>query len=101
MEKTQYDKEINRLIDEAIQLEEKEQIGYDTAVFLDTEAKKLEEIIENPDTEEKEREIAITKLNILFGKIKNEMNHSNDNDCISLRIESELLALTTEGYDYE
>ena len=98
MEKSHYENEIDRLIIAAKELEEKEQIGYDTAVFLDKEAKKLENCIEDPNTTEEEKEIAINKLNVLFGRIKSEIEHSSDNDEEALQIEKELVALVERGY---
>lgn len=98
MEKSHYGQEIDRLIIAAKELEEKEQIGYDTAIFLDQEAKKLEECIEDLNTTETERENVINKLNVLFGRIRSEIEHSSDNDDESLRIEKELLALTERGH---
>ena len=45
-----------------------------------------------------EKEIAINKLNVLFGRIKSEIEHSSDNDEEALQIEKELVALVERGY---
>ena len=98
MEKSQYEKEINRLISEAEAYKEKEQIGYDTSLFLEKERQKLTEIADNA-TNTEEKEDAINKLESLLGKIKYELNHAEDNDNEALRIENELILLLSNGYE--
>jgi len=98
MEKSQYEKEINRLISEAEAYKEKEQIGYDTSLFLEKERQKLTEIADNA-TNTEEKEDAINKLESLLGKIQYELNHAEDNDNEALRIENELILLLSNGYE--
>lgn len=93
MEKLHYDQEINRLFEEVKRLEKDEQLGYDTAVFLDKESKKLESIIINENLPDDEREDASKKLEILQNKILSEIKHMTNNDVEMLRIESELQEL--------
>ena len=98
MNKLDYEQAINRLTNEARDLEEKEQIGYDTAIFLDKEVKKLEEILYHPNIGNSEKEIAANKLTILQKRIKYEIDHASTNDGEASRIERELVSLITKGY---
>jgi hypothetical protein len=98
MEKSQYEKEINRLISEAESYKEKEQIAYDTSLFLEKERQKLTKIIDNTETTDEEKEDAINKLKSLLGKIQFELNHADDNDVEALKIENELILLISNGY---
>ena len=98
MKKSDYEQAVNRLTNEAKDLEEKEQIGYDTAIFLGKEMKKLDECIENPNASEEEKEIATNKRTILEKRMKYEIKHSSNNDDEASRIERELLSLIKNGY---
>jgi hypothetical protein len=99
MEKSQYEKEINRLICEAEEYKEKEQIAYDTSIFLEKERQKLTQIIDNAGSTDEEKEDAINKLSSLLGKIQYELNHAEDNDGEALKIENELILLISNGYE--
>ena len=98
MDKLQYDQKVDKLINEANRLVKQETIGYETAIFLDKEATKLEMIILNDNSSDEEKESASEKLEILYSRIKYEMSHSGDNDNETKRIENELKLLTEEGY---
>lgn len=99
MEKSQYENEINRLICAAEEYKDKEQIAYDTSIFLEKERQKLTKIIDNAESTDEEVEDAINKLNSLLGKIRYELNHANDNDNEALKIENELILLISNGYE--
>ena len=101
MEKIQYEKEIDVLTNELKLYEEKEQIAYDTSVFLEKERQKLTKRLETPETTDEEKKDAIDKLGSLLGKIKYELNHISDNDDEILKIENKLILLISNGYNEE
>lgn len=77
MEKSQT-KEINRILKNAVALEEKAQLDLDTAEFLNNEAIKLETIIDNPKTLPEEKESAMVKLEALHKRILIELNEDTN-----------------------
>ena len=99
MNKTEYDLELDRLWVAAGKLVESEQIGYDTAIFLDKESKKLESIINDKESSESEIEDAIKKLVTLQKRVLSEMNHVKDNDIAMSIVEQELTEVIAKGYN--
>lgn len=90
MEKSNYNKELNRLIAEANQIEEKSKLDLDTIKFLDKEALKLEEIIDSPNSTSQQIKDAVIKLETLYKRIEREMGDVPFNDVDIDRIEKEL-----------
>jgi len=90
MEKSQYDKEANRLFNEANKLREKAELDLKTAKFFDAESKKLEMILDNEEATDEQKENALIKLEALYKRILIELNEPNNE---SIRIERELLVL--------
>ena len=90
MEKSTYDREINRLIAETQKLTEKSQLDLDTSNFLDNEALKLEEIIENPNSTREQIEESVIKLEALYNRIEREMAATITHDLKMNQIEKEL-----------
>lgn len=83
-----YEQELNKLLIEALKLEEKATLDLKTAKFLDKQAKKLEKIIKNVSSTKGETEDAIEKLKILHGRIRRELN---ENDSTMTRVEKEII----------
>jgi hypothetical protein len=77
MEKSQQ-KEFNRILKKAEVLEQKAQLDFDTALFLDNEVTKLEAILDNPETSPEGKELAMVKLNALHKRILLELNEESD-----------------------
>ena len=85
-----FDNELGKLLAQAEKVEEKAKLDYETAIFLDNQAKKLEMIIDHPSTSDEQKEDAMKKLEILYGRIQRELKESNSE---MKQIESQLLAL--------
>lgn len=96
MEKSHYDKEINRLVSEADQLTQKYILDLDTAKFLDNEASKLEQIIDSVGSTREQIEEAVAKLNILYKRIEREMKEAITDDVKADKIERELKFLKSQ-----
>lgn len=90
MEKPTYDKEMNRLITEAQNLVEKSRLDLDTAKFLDNEALKLEEIIDDTNSTREQLEESVAKLDALYNRIEREMVEAIGHDKRVDEIEKEL-----------
>jgi len=97
MEKSHYNKEINRLLKEATKIREKTQLDYDTAIFLDNEAIQLEKIIDCVNSTKEQVEDAMKKLEALYKRIENELGHTHDDDAALLQIENELFILNDKA----
>ena len=94
MDKTQYDKETSRILTEAIKLKQKAILDLDTAIFFDEEAKKLENIIDDPNSTEDQIDDAMVKLVRLNARIQVELRETDDE---AIRIERELLVLNNKA----
>lgn len=97
MEKSHYDKEIDRLLGEATKIQEKAQLDYDTAIFLDNEAIQLEKVVDCVNSTKEQIEDAMKKLETLYKRIENELGHAHDDDMALLKIENELLILNDKA----
>lgn len=97
MEKSHYDREVNRLLEQVTKITEKTQLDYDTAMFLDKEAVQLEQIIDCVNSTREQIEDAMKKLEALYKRIENELDHTHDDDAALLQIENELLILNDKA----
>jgi hypothetical protein len=71
-------KEIDKLLLEAANLNEKSKLGMNTALFFDDEVTKLENIIDNSKSSVEQISVAMNQLEILFKRILHEQAHIND-----------------------
>jgi len=98
MTKSQYDKEANRLFNEAEKLREKAKLDLKTARFFDAECKKLESILDGEEATDNQINDALIKLEALHKRILIELNEPNDE---AIRIERELLVLHNQAVNDE
>lgn len=70
--------DIDRFLKKATALKEKSQLDLDTAEFLDKEAIKLENIVDNPNTLPEDKEAAMVKLEVLHKRILMELNENTN-----------------------
>jgi hypothetical protein len=90
MEKSHYNKEANRLSNEAEKLREKAELDLATAEFFNAESQKLEMVLDNEESTDDQIDDALIKLEALYNRIQIELNESDEE---SIRIERELLVL--------
>ena len=87
MDKSQFNKEIDRILKESVALEEKAKLDLETAEFLNNEVIKLETIIDDIKTLPEEKESAFIKLEALHKRLLIELN---ENTSTQDRLEHEL-----------
>jgi hypothetical protein len=94
MDKTQYNKEVSRILTEARKLEEKAKLDLETAIFFDNKAKELESILDDPNSTQDQIDNTLVELAALNLRIQVELREGNEE---AIRIERELLVLNNKS----